>query len=100
MVDSSVEYLDGESMQVSEDLPTVFTRDLKFGMTGNDVKFLQQYLNNNGFEVSPHGYPGSPGNETQMFGNATLNALIRFQTANNIYPNVGYFGPITRGFIQ
>ena len=68
-------------------------------MTGDDVKFLQQYVNNSGFVLTDSG-AGSPRQETIMFGQLTREALVRFQTANNIYPNVGYFGPITRQIVN
>jgi ELWxxDGT repeat protein len=80
------------------DSPLIFTRNLKIGMTGEDVKALQQFLNSKGFTVSPSG-PGSKGNETQMFGALTKNALAKFQAANNITPAAGYFGPITRALV-
>ena len=74
---------------------SAFSRDLKVGMTGDDVKALQIYLNTNGYQVAASG-PGSSGNETTMFGNATKAALIKFQKANGISPAAGYFGPRTR----
>lgn len=82
-------------------LPTTgysFTRDLQLGDTGSDVKALQQYLNTHGYTVATTG-PGSPGNETDFFGSLTRASVIRFQKANNIYPSLGYFGPLTRGVI-
>lgn len=76
-----------------------FSRTLTVGQTGLDVKVLQQYLNSKGFTVALTG-PGSKGNETLMFGALTRAALARFQKANNIYPPVGFFGPITKAFIN
>ena len=76
-----------------------FTRTLATGQKGTDVKTLQQYLNSKGFTVSTSGV-GSKGNETTMFGSLTRAALARFQKANNIYPAVGFFGPITKAFIN
>src|SRR3990167_8912936 len=78
---------------------TVFTRDLEVGGTGEDVRALQQFLNANGFMVTESG-PGSPGNETIMFGGLTRAALAAFQAANGISPAVGYFGPKTRAFVN
>jgi len=78
---------------------SVFTRDLEVGMTGDDVKALQQWLNTHGYQVAATG-PGSPGNETTRFGAATRAALISFQKAKGISPAVGYFGPKTRSIIQ
>ena len=72
-----------------------FTRDLKVGSTGADVKALQVWLNANGYMVASTG-PGSPGNETSMFGGATRAALIKYQKAMGITPAAGYFGAKTR----
>jgi len=68
-------------------------------MTGEDVRQLQIYLNSKGFTVAPSG-PGSLGNETTYFGNATRAALIKFQKASGISPAAGYFGPLTRAYIS
>jgi hypothetical protein len=77
----------------------VFNRDLELGAVGEDVRQLQKFLNSNGFVVATNG-AGSAGNETTYFGPATQAALIRFQIAKGITPASGYFGPITRGFIN
>lgn len=79
-------------------VPT-FTRSLSFGMTGEDVRALQHYLNNNGFLVALTG-AGSKGFETTYFGPATRAAVVKFQLANKITPAVGFFGPITREYIK
>ena len=73
----------------------VFARDLQLGSTGADVKELQIYLNTHGYPVATAG-AGSPGNETTYFGSATRAALARFQSAHDVAPAVGYFGPLTR----
>ena len=75
-----------------------FTRTLIAGQSGTDVKALQKYLNARGFIVSTKG-PGSKGNETMFFGAATKAALIKFQRSNKISAS-GFFGPITKAFIQ
>lgn len=77
-----------------------FVKDLQFGMTDPDVKRLQQFLNNHGFYIGPTGSSGSSGFETEYFGSKTQQALIQFQTTNNIKPALGYFGIITRSFIN
>lgn len=76
-----------------------FTRNLKLGMTGNDVKELQKFLNNNGYIVAPSG-PGSLGNETTFFGQLTKKAVIKFQKDHDITPTAGYFGPVTRAVVN
>lgn len=72
-----------------------FTRDLTMGSKGDDVKCLQQYLNNAGYAIASSG-AGSKGNESTYFGTLTKNALAKWQAANSVSPAVGYFGPISR----
>ncbi len=60
-----------------------FTKNLKSGMTNNDVKELQKYLNNNGFPLAINGV-GSKGKETAFFGPLTKIALIKFQEKNRL----------------
>jgi peptidoglycan hydrolase-like protein with peptidoglycan-binding domain len=73
----------------------LLNRDLSAGMKGDEVKNLQIFLNNNGFVVASTG-AGSKGFETAYFGNATKEAVKKFQQANNISPVSGYVGPLTR----
>lgn len=75
----------------------IFTHDLQLGDTGEDVRALQQYLNAHGFQLASYG-PGSPGNETDLFGLATQYQLAQFQKANGL-PATGFFGPLTRAAI-
>lgn len=58
-----------------------FTRNLKRGSQGSDVKLLQQFLNSQGFFVAKTG-PGSLGKETTLYGLATEAAVKRFQEAH------------------
>jgi len=74
---------------------SALTRDLKQGMSGADVHFLQKILNSKGYVVALSG-AGSVRNETDYFGAATLAAVIKFQTSNTIAPAAGYVGPLTR----
>lgn len=76
-----------------------FARNLPSGSRGEDVRQLQRFLNTHGFVIARMGI-GSPGNETSYFGLATQSALAKFQAANGITPAVGYFGPVTRAFIE
>lgn len=62
---------------------TITTSYLTLGMSTSDVHCLQQYLNKKGFTLALSG-PGSPGNETQFFGNLTKGALSRWQQSHNI----------------
>jgi len=76
-----------------------FGGNLQLGSSGSDVKQLQAFLNIHGFPVSSSG-AGSTGHETSYFGPATKAALAKFQKANGIRPAVGYFGPITRSYVN
>jgi hypothetical protein len=76
-----------------------FVRSLTMGSQGEDVRALQVYLNTHGSIVAAFG-PGSRGSETATFGPATRAALARFQAANNISPAVGFFGLLTRGYVN
>lgn len=85
----------------------VFTRNLTVGLTGEDVRELQKFLNNQGFKVALSG-SGSPENESDYFGNLTKSALAKFQefykdevlSPVGLTNGTGYFGPSTRAKIQ
>jgi len=55
-----------------------FTRALRFGMTGEDVRALQKLMNCLGFTLATSG-PGAPGKETSLFVDKTYRAVVRFQ---------------------
>lgn len=89
-----------EDVQMSDAAaPALLVRDLMAGMSGEDVRALQKLLNANGFVVASEG-PGSPGNETDLFGGFTRAALAGYQAAHGITPAVGYFGPVTRAHMK
>ncbi len=98
----SVGIISQESSQKAEALiksfSNTFTRNLSVGVTGDDVKELQKYLNSKGFLVSKQG-TGSLGKETNLFGPSTKQALARFQSYYGL-PATGYFGPLTRELIR
>lgn len=80
----------------------IFDRQLEFGMRGEDVKRLQQFLNASGFAVAGEGKPGGAGSETDFFGPSTQKALQAFQKARGIVSSgdpqttgFGRFGPKT-----
>jgi hypothetical protein len=79
-------------------ISSIFNRDLSLGMNGSDIKLLQQYLNTHGYPIASSG-PGSSSYETTRFGALTKAALIKFQKAHSI-AGTGYFGPITRAFVN
>lgn len=100
----------GNGIETSTSIPTstagVYTRNLRQGSVGEDVKALQEFLNQNGFVISKSGN-GSPGNETTFYGGATARALAKFQEAHaevlltpyGLTKGTGIFGPATRKFI-
>lgn len=64
-----------------------------------EAKYLQIFLNRVGYTVASKGN-GSPGLEIKRFGPATRAALAKYQKDNGIKPAVGYFGLITRTYIN
>lgn len=76
----------------------MFTRNLYLGMSGDDIKELQKFLNARGYVVATSG-AGSVGNETMYYGYATRAAVMKFQSANGISP-VGYVGALTRAALN
>lgn len=85
-----------EILALNKKLPIsfVFNHNLKWGDINEDIKTLQKVLNAHGFIIASIG-PGSPGNETMIFGLRTKEALKRCQKEHNI-PATGNLGPITR----
>lgn len=55
-----------------------FNRQFEIGSTGQDVKCLQELLNRDPDTRIATTGPGSPGNETDYFGEMTMDALRRF----------------------
>lgn len=72
-----------------------FTRDLYLGDTGEDVRCLQKYLNGAGFKVATEGV-GSPGQETSLYREKTVEAVKKWQAAQGVSPATGTFGPLSR----
>ena len=87
--------------------PLIRSKTLQTGSTGSDVKRLQKFLNQNGFIVAKSG-PGSPGQETTIYGKAVTAAVKRFQEryASRILKpyglrrGTGSVGPSTRAAVN
>ena len=92
-------YLNSLRNYSSSSTTPIFSRDLTLGSQGDDVRLLQLYLNNHGYQISKTG-AGSSGHETTLFGYLTQKALVKFQKVNSIKPAIGYFGPLTRQVIM
>jgi hypothetical protein len=75
-----------------------FMRLLKFSMTGEDIRTMQQLLNKKGYTLALTG-PGSPGSETPYYGPKTLAMIKKFQLANGLIPD-GIVGPLTWGMLN
>ncbi|MHB8660457.1 MAG: peptidoglycan-binding domain-containing protein [Minisyncoccota bacterium] len=80
-----------------------FNRPLLVGSSGEDVRALQQILNEDVFTRIASTGPGSPGQETTYFGYLTQKAVIRFQekyASEILFPTglaqgTGYVGSYT-----
>ena len=79
-------------------LATGLSRTLSENMTGNDVKWLQHFLNTHGYIVATSGV-GSLGNESSYFGPHLFAAVVRYQKAKGIIPASGKVAALTRNAI-
>jgi peptidoglycan hydrolase-like protein with peptidoglycan-binding domain len=71
-----------------------FTNNMTIGSSGPEVIELQNILIDEKFLILPIGI--SKG----YFGNMTAEALRKYQIAHDISPASGYFGPITRMYVN
>jgi len=95
------------SAPVTSVVSSVFTKTMKAGMTSVDVKRLQQILNSDSDTQIASSGVGSPGHETNYFGNLTREAIKKFQKKYNIVSSgteattgYGLVGPSTRAKLQ
>ena len=87
-------------VQAATSTKPLFAGDLIYGSTSPLVIDLQRFLNNNGFPVASSG-PGSPGKETDRFGQATRQALAAWQkTVPSLGLGGGVFGSTTLAYLN
>lgn len=99
-----------QAIQTDDDQPwcTIdWTRSMKLGDSGEDVRVLQKFLNaQTGISVSTYG-DGAPGMESEYFGLKTAAALAQFQeqhasdilTPLKMTAGSGFFGGLTQAWI-
>ncbi len=89
-------------------LANTFTRNLSLGMSGEDVKTLQAFLNKDPRTQIAISGVGSPGKETGYFGRLTSQAVARYQelhadtilTPAGLTKGSGYVGFNTRSVLE
>ena len=77
---------------------TLFTKYLKLGVDDPQVLQLQQFLDTRGFPVAQTGW-GSLNQLSTTFGQKTKKALALYQATVGI-PNTGYFGSLTKNYVN
>ena len=64
--------------------------NMTIGSTGANVVTLQALMSELGYLNVPQGIP------LGYYGSMTRSAVARYQSALNVYPSVGYYGPLTK----
>jgi hypothetical protein len=97
-LEAQLQTLEAEASSAAVTSSFSFTRNLSLGMTGNDVNQLQLFLISE--NVGPAARALKAHGSTKNFGALTKAALIEFQKSVGINPASGYFGPITRAYVN
>ncbi|MGC9605358.1 MAG: peptidoglycan-binding domain-containing protein [Minisyncoccia bacterium] len=100
--------LDAAHVQRAMAAELSFTRTLRIGVSGEDVRQLQEVLNNDLTTRIANAGPGSPGQETGYFGQLTKDAVTRFQDKyqqeilmpNSLSAGTGIVGPSTAAVLS
>ena len=79
---------DSATKPKTEKTAIAFNRNLKLGLSGDDVKALQTKLKELGYYTYPE--------ITGYFGKITKEAVMAYQKTMGITPVSGLFGPLTR----
>ncbi len=95
--------IDPEKPDIPGEEISEIAQDMGHGHSGEDVRELQELLNDKGYTVAEEG-PGSPGKETKFYGPATEQAVTDFQESYseeileplNLGEGTGFFGEMTR----
>ncbi|MBP9771645.1 MAG: peptidoglycan-binding protein [Candidatus Pacebacteria bacterium] len=86
------QYLDDSSTD------SAYTRNLTIGDIGDDVRALQLFLISQ--NKGPAAQALASNGVTGYFGPLTQAALAEFQAAVGITPAIGFFGPVTREYVN
>ncbi|MHB8651941.1 MAG: fibronectin type III domain-containing protein [Minisyncoccota bacterium] len=85
-------------------IQVVFSRNLKLGVSGSDVRILQTVLNSDSDTQVAISGDGSPGHETGYFGSLTAHAVGKFQLKHGVVSAgssaLGFVGPMTRAKLE
>ena len=65
-------------------------QNMTVGPTGQGVVVLQGLMTELGYLNVPSGIPFG------YFGSLTKAAVAKYQASNNVYPAIGFFGPVTK----
>jgi len=76
----------------------IFIRNLQFGSTGHDVMELQLFLIRE--NPGPAARALAKHGTTENFASLTKAAVIEFQKSVGIKPAIGFFGPVTRAYVN
>ena len=99
VIDAVIAAMDTEAAPVDglTEMTSGMEANMGPGSTGEGVRELQVWLNDNGYTVAESG-AGSPGNESTYYGSRTQSAVGAFQDDHGVSYGAhrGYWGPASR----